>query len=51
MPIIEIILVAGLLAISGLVRMLFAMLKAGKKSDEEREKYYAKRNGDHSQDR
>lgn len=51
MPIIEIVLVFGLLAIAFLLRMIFAMLKAGKKSDEEREKYYAKRNCDYSQDR
>lgn len=51
MPIVELILAAGLLAITILVRILFAMLKASKKSNAERKQHYAKRNCDYSQDK
>ena len=51
MPIVELILVAGLLAITFLVRIIIAILKGRQKSNEEMEKHYAKRNCDYSQDK
>jgi len=50
MPVIEIFLVAGLVAIIFLTWILVTLLKTSKKSNREKEKHYAKRYNDHSKD-